>query len=123
MTSAERFLHWMQRSVVIGQALDRRDLHTLGLDAEHQTCPHGLTVGEHRTRPANPVFTTQVGSGQTKVLSKHVGQRVSHFACHRVHGPIDAEFDLHFVRHLVHGATTVPSLKSALSRESAWVVA
>jgi hypothetical protein len=48
---------------------------------------------------------------------------VSHFACHRVHGPIDAEFDLHFVRHLVHGATTVPSLKSALSRESASVAA
>src|SRR5690625_4136360 len=70
----EGLLHWAERAVPAGEALDGGDLVVLGTDGEHQAGPHGLAVDEDRARPAHAVFAAHVGTGQSDVVAQRVAE-------------------------------------------------
>ena len=62
---------------VLGQALDRGDGGSLGLDRQHRARLGADTVHQNRAGTAITALTTDVGTGQIEVLPKEMDQERS----------------------------------------------
>src|SRR3712207_769863 len=71
----ERLLDGVQL-VAGGQALDRGELGSVGLDGEQQAGPDRFTVHQHRAGAAHAVLAADVRAGEAEVLAEEVGERV-----------------------------------------------
>lgn len=74
----ERLLNRVKPAVV-GQPLDRCDSVAIRLHGQHQARADGIVVEEHGTGAADPVFTSDVGSGQPEILAEEVAQEQAGF--------------------------------------------
>ena len=68
MRFPESFLDGMQVRGV-PKAFDGLYLVTIGLDGKHQTGANGLTVEQDRTSTADTMFTSDVSTSQTDVMT------------------------------------------------------
>src|SRR4051812_23700989 len=68
----EEFLLHRMQLVAFGDALDRRDLAALGLDAEHQARAHDLAVGDDRAGAAIARAAAFLAAGQAELVAQHV---------------------------------------------------
>ena len=68
-------LHRRQRAVGRGDALDGGDFRAVRLHREHQARSHGGTVHEHRAGAARPVFTAEMGAGESAFVPQEIRQR------------------------------------------------
>jgi hypothetical protein len=62
---------------VPGKSFDRRDLHAVGLDAEHRAGLHGLAVHQNRARPTRGRIAADVRAGETETLAQHVHEKLA----------------------------------------------
>src|SRR5262245_2122680 len=69
----ERLLHPVQLAIT-GEALDRGDLGTVGLDGERRARLHAPSVNEHRTGAALTRIAPDVRAGQPEVLPQEVNE-------------------------------------------------
>ena len=71
----ERLLYGMELAVP-REPLDRRDLHAVGLDAEHRARLHRLAVHEHGAGPARGGVAADVRPGETEPLAEHEDEKL-----------------------------------------------
>jgi hypothetical protein len=95
MVIVERLLDRMELAV-LREPLDRRDLHAVGLDAEHRAGLHGLAVHEHRARPARGGVAADDGSGQPESLAEHEHEKLTRLDLDLV------AYSVHSERHSSH---------------------
>src|SRR5215813_11173929 len=75
MMLAERFLHRMQRPVLLRQPLDGGDVGALDLPREHGARLHRLAVDMHDAGTALRGVATHMGAGEPQVLAQELHQQ------------------------------------------------
>src|SRR5215813_998527 len=75
MMLAERFLHRMQRPVLLGQALDGGDVGALDLPGEDGARLHGLAVDMHDAGATLRGVAANVGTGEPQVVAQELHQQ------------------------------------------------
>src|SRR3954454_18380636 len=85
-------LHGMEIPV-LRQALDRRDLRPVGLDAEHGARLDRLAVDEHRAGAAGRRVAADVRARQAETIAEDVDEELPGLEVELVRSPVDAERD------------------------------
>src|SRR5262245_2509472 len=116
----EGFLEGVE--LAVGQALDRGHARPVRLDGEHRAGLHGLTVQEHRARPALARVAADVGAGEPQRFAQEVNEELPGLDLAGFPGAVhcDGNRDLH--GHLADGrgrqypprAATVSTVRSSL---------
>src|SRR4029079_5418604 len=88
----EALLNRVQSSVC-GEALDGRQVRSLGLHGEHRARLHRLAVDEHGARAADARLAPDVGPGQVAEVPQVVNQEETRFNRVVVRSRIDAKVD------------------------------
>ena len=76
-----------------GDGLDGLDHPAVGLGSQHQAGPHGLPVTDDRAGPAAPLLATDVGAGQSELVTQEVDQQSAGLGLDGVLGSVDGEGD------------------------------
>ena len=88
MAFPKRVLQIADLSVLVSETFDGRDRVTVGLHRKHQARPHRFTVEHDRARPADTVFTSDMGTCQTEYVPKAIDQRHAGRNSHRAARPL-----------------------------------
>jgi hypothetical protein len=99
MCIAKRFLQWVELFRVIGEAFDRADLMSIGLNGKHQTGADRFAVQQDRAGSAGAVFAAHMGPGEFGLVAQIIGQKHPGFHDCGMGVSIQGELYLQFVAH------------------------
>src|SRR5262249_17164937 len=94
VTVSERLLHWRQRAVRLGQALNGRDVRPVSGDREQQAGPDSYAVHQDRAGTAYAVLATHVRARQAQVVPQAIRQQPARGHLDVVADAIDVQADL-----------------------------
>src|SRR2546423_1525910 len=89
MTLVKSLLHRMQRTTVLSQAFDRRQVVAFGLDRQHQARPHRRAVKQHGAAAANAMLAADVRPCEPEIVTQVVGKQTASLAWRRVRDAVD----------------------------------
>ena len=90
---------------VSGEALDRGDLHSIGLNSEHRAGLHGLPVHEHRAGAARRRVAAHGRPDEPEPLAEHVHEQLTRFDPELVAYAVGGQ------RHFSHRPSFSPSTR------------
>src|SRR5256885_9287570 len=89
MALMKSLLHRVQRTTVLSQTFDRRQLVAFGLDRQHQARPHRRAVEQHGAAAANAMLAAYVRACEPEIVTQVVGKQTASHAWRRVRDAVD----------------------------------